>query len=120
MRQYQADRAALAELGASEEAIDLALAERKPADESEVCGVWAENWPVLRIFLGMATQWQMLAGFSASMWLGLPSTAIESELRMRRVKDRATVLDDLRAMERAALEILNQKNETGDTDTLNT
>jgi hypothetical protein len=97
----------------------VALAARKPQDDAEICEVWEENWPVVELFMGLGTQWAVLAGFGASMHMGLPSTAIEAELRMRRVKNRAQVLDDLRAMERAALPILNQKNDAGDADTLN-
>ena len=111
-RDYREERAALAELGASEEEIDAALAAREP-EEEEAFELWPENMEAYAIFTGLETQWRVVAGFGASAWLGLDYSAAEALMRMRRVKPaaRAEMLGDLRAMELAVLPILNKRDE---------
>ena len=111
-RDYQEERSALAELGASEEEITAALAAREP-DEEEPFELWVENVEAFAIFTSLETQWRVVAGFGASAWLGLDYTAAEALMRIRRVKPaaRAELFADLRAMELAVLPILNKRED---------
>jgi len=74
--------------------------------------VWPENWEAVILFCGLATQWKVGAfgGF-----IGLDYAAVEADLRLQRVRDRARVYQKIKAMEYAALPILNK---TADPDVL--
>ena len=111
-RDYQEERAALAELGATDEEIDAALASREP-DEEEPFELWPENLEAFALFTSLETQWRVVAGFGATAWLGIDYAAAEAVMRMRRVKPaaRAELFGDLRAMELAVLPILNKRED---------
>lgn len=68
--------------------------------------MWPENEPALRCFLAVQTQWRTgpMGGF-----LGLDYQGVHAALRMMKVKDIAALFEELRAMEAAALPILNAK-----------
>lgn len=78
--------------------------------------MWPENWRAVRIFLAMGTQWNLIAGPSALMWVGLRYEVLDAvESRMSSAPgaadpDRETVFAQLRAMERAALEVLRSRS----------
>ncbi len=102
----------MASMGAIE---DEAEAERGAEDddeggegegEDERFGVWPENERALQVFLAVRRLWRIgpLGGV-----LGLDRPSVESELRMRKVKVDATLLDDLAAIEGGALEVWNAK-----------
>ncbi|MGN2393356.1 DUF1799 domain-containing protein, partial [Pelomicrobium sp. G1] len=65
--------------------------------EPETCEVWPENWPAVELFLGCATQWRV-DGMSGAV-LGLDYQGVEALMRIRRVRDRAALFDDLQIME---------------------
>ena len=69
--------------------------------------MWRENLPALRAFLAVQTQWRTgpLGGV-----LGFDYQGVQAALRMMKVKDIPTMFEDLRVMERAALEVLNRKD----------
>lgn len=67
--------------------------------------VWPENWPALLLFMDVQTQWNTDSG----AFVGLRYEAVEAVMRIRRMKDRDALLDDLRVMEYAALEVMNAK-----------
>lgn len=69
--------------------------------------MWPENWPAVELFLGCATQWRV-DGMSGAV-LGLDYQGVEALMRIRRVRDRAALFDDLQIMERAALRALNRR-----------
>ena len=95
----------LAALGATPAQIaELAdAAGDEPAEQH--FGVWEENWETVLIFLRLSTQWRY-GGMGGAIGLDYP--ALESVLRMRRVKNRGEMLDQLRVMERAALGVMNK------------
>lgn len=91
-------------MGAPEEVIEKALRSAEP--QEEVFDVWEENWKSVLFFLACATQWNV-AGMGG--YTGMNYPGIESVMRIRRIKDRAALFEDLQVMEFAALEVLNKK-----------
>lgn len=81
----------------------------KPAEKAERdFEVMEENWPSLLLFLDLQTQWRRHIGIRGHItWQGLDYTAVEALMRIERVKDKKTAMRDLRAMEAAALPVLN-------------
>lgn len=74
-------------------------------EEARECfAVWEENWPTLKLFLRMRRQWRYGAMGGV---IGLDWPGIESRLRLMKTEMTAEMLDDLDAMEDAALEALN-------------
>lgn len=71
--------------------------------------VWEENWPTVDLFLMMQTQW-VVAGMGDIVGLSYP--AAEALIRIYRIKDRPGVMDGLRVMERAALELIRREKKT--------
>lgn len=91
--------------GASEAEIHAALGD----DEDESFEVWPENAETVATFMALQTQWRIgpMGGY-----LGLDYPGMQSVLAMRGVKKgkaQRRMFDDLQAMERAALPILNAK-----------
>jgi hypothetical protein len=68
--------------------------------------VFPENWEALKIFLDCGTQWVYAP---QGRVIGLNYPAVESVMRLRRVRDRGGTLDRLREMESAALNLINRK-----------
>lgn len=83
--------------------------------EAGVYRVWPENWRAVRIFLAMGTQWRLLAGPKSIMWIGLDYgalAAVEGWIDATpggADPDRSVIFAQLRAMERAALDVLRNK-----------
>ena len=86
--------------------------------------VWPENWPAVELFLDVSTQWRCVAmpegtaGMVSAIWsrivrTGLDYTAVRATLGMRRVPARqhGELLDDLQAMEYAALDEMRIRRE---------
>ena len=93
----------LAAFGVPEEQIAELLPEGNPS--GVLFAIWPENREAVEVFLALSTQWRF-EGMSGT-YFGLDYPGVEAALRMLRIKDRRAVFDDLRAMERAALEELN-------------
>lgn len=86
-----------------------------PADESEdesesedeqLFEVWRENTAALAAFRVCGRLWRVgpMGGV-----LGLDRPSVEAELRMRKIKVNAALLDDLAAIENGVLEAWNAK-----------
>ena len=68
---------------------------------------WPENWPILRLFDAMRTQWRV--GFSGAY--GMDYTAIPVVMDLLQTPDREWAFDGLRVMEDEALrEMHKDKN----------
>ncbi len=99
--------AALRRVGVKEADIEAALAQEAEAQEAqepdEEFEVHEDNWQSLLFFLRVQTQW-VYFGIGGSR-AGLNNTAVESTMRMARVKrvDQDALLDDLQVMEREIL-----------------
>lgn len=74
--------------------------------EPEEFGVWPENWEAVQMFLTLQTQWR--CNETNGAYCGLRYTAVESVLRLHRVRDRKAVFTAIQTLEYAALEVLNR------------
>jgi hypothetical protein len=95
--------------GLDDHAIEEELARRGlagTADDDEDFAVLPENELSLRVFLALGTQWRR-DGMSGRV-LGLNYQAAASVMDMLKVADREMVFEDVRAMELAALAVLNK------------
>lgn len=69
--------------------------------------MWSIHWPSLTAFLDLATQWQVVVGASGRLiWLGIDYVAADVVLRRRGAGE--AVFADIRAMEQAAIKVLNE------------
>jgi len=69
--------------------------------------VWPENWPALELFSVLGTQWRVgMAGAT-----GLDYTAILAVMDLQHTapEDRRGLFDDVRVMERAALQTMAEQ-----------
>lgn len=71
--------------------------------------IYPDNWPAVQVFFALANCWRV--DYMAGRYLGIDRPAIESTMRMMGVKRkrRGGIFEDLRVMENAALEALNDK-----------
>lgn len=99
--------------GASAEQIAELRAYLAQRAEQAVCAVWPENWHAVRVFVRMSTQWRIAAGPGGILWRGLDYRALDAvETRTPPPPgvphpDPAELFDQLRCLERAALDVLN-------------
>lgn len=98
-------------LGVAPGEIERALDGRADAGDAEgdAFEVWPENAGTVEIFLSARTQWSVVAGMGGIHIQGFRYADLEALLRVRRVKHRARVFEDLQLMEASALEVLNRK-----------
>jgi len=95
----------LAAMGASPESI------KKAAIVADELGIWPENWPVLRVFLAMQTQWRMgMAGPTGLDYSALP--VVEGRLGLGK-KTQRRVFPALQIMEGEALKVFSEKRQHG-------
>ena len=100
--------------GASAEQIAELKAYYAQRVEQRECEVWPQHWHALRVFLRLSTQWRVAVG-DRFLWLGLDYNAIPLvEQRTAPAlgapaPDPATLFEQLRTLERAALEVLNAR-----------
>lgn len=100
----QDDSAAdLAAFGAPAEMIEAATAD----PDATLFGVWQENAVSLMMFLRMQTQWNVING----AFVGLNYSSAEFLFKIHAVEDAAAIMDDLQAMELAALQVLNKRKD---------
>jgi hypothetical protein len=82
-------------------------------DQQELFEVYACNQGVLTAFLSVSTQWRVVAGMAGMIRLGLDYGGVLAALKLLGVPkgDRPRIFEGLRAMEQAALEVLNATTE---------
>ena len=80
-------------------------------DEPEHFELWRENDAALAIFLSLSTQWRAIESAAGVKVVGLNYPAVESVLRIRKVRDRERVFSDIQIMESAVLPILNNRDD---------
>jgi len=78
--------------------------------EPEYFEVYSENWQILELFISLTTQWRMHLGIGGVVFQGLDYIAVESVMRMLKIKAKAEVFNGLQVMEKAAMEILNDRS----------
>lgn len=86
----------------------IAEYEEQQGDNNEDFAVWPENWRTVRIFLSLSRCWRQDSMFGH--FLGLPRADIESTLNMWNIRrtHKQRLLEELVAMESAALAVLNR------------
>ncbi|NML62270.1 DUF1799 domain-containing protein [Massilia sp. RP-1-19] len=95
-----------------EAARDRAQARRGgAAAANDTFDVWPENWTSVQLFLNVSTQWDVVAGMSGLIYMGLKYEIVPEQMDRLRIarKKRADMWGDLSLMERAALPLLNKK-----------
>lgn len=75
--------------------------------EDEGFELLPENAPVFNAFTCLSTQWRMIAGMGGVAYQGLDYQSMPIVLRMLNLPESAENFNDLRAMELAALPVLN-------------
>ena len=73
------------------------------AAEPETCEVFDENWDVVMMFLRMQTQWNVVMGG----FTGLKYEVLRWLCDLYSVEDPKAMLEGVRVMEAAALQVLN-------------
>lgn len=77
------------------------------ASQSQAVEVWPENWPVFEVFSRIGTQWNV----SMSGHTGLRYESIYPLIdRMCEPADWLQMFDDVQTMERAALDVMREKD----------
>ena len=71
--------------------------------------VWPEHWPALELFAALATQWRV--GVSGPTGLDYTAIAAVMELQDIAPEDRRERFDELRVMEREALDVFSEKSQ---------
>ena len=67
--------------------------------------IWEENWEIVIMFLRLSTQWNC----SMSGLIGLKYEVLEWFCRLYLVDDARAMLEGIQIMERAALNVINEK-----------
>ena len=83
----------------------------EPEDfEDETFTVWPENWPVIRLFTAVQTQWRT-SGMGGATGLDYPAVfaTMDRLLRGETQERKDALFADLQVMERAALEEMAKK-----------
>lgn len=93
----------LAAFGAPAEMVESA----KPDPDQHFFGVWEENAGSLMMFMRMQTQWNVVNG----CFLGLNYASAAFLFKIHGVENASELMDDLQAMELAALQVLNKRKE---------
>lgn len=99
--------------GGRAEAEDLAVLgiperARKSFGEAAVeFEVWPENWPALELFAAVSTQWRV--GMAGATGLDYAGVLAAMEFYGVKPEERRARFEDLRIMERAALEAMAEK-----------
>lgn len=87
------------------EVIERLRAAGTPTREMDV---WPDNWPIVRAFTAISTQWRTAPiGMGAYRYLGLDYTAAKAGLEMAGITVTAEQWKGVRVMERAATIELN-------------
>ena len=95
----------MAQMGAPEDETEVARDDEDDAEDGRFA-VWRENERALAAFLACRRLWRHAPTGGA---LGLDRPSVEAELRMRKIKADAALLDDLADIEGGVLEIWSAK-----------
>lgn len=73
--------------------------------------VYPENWPTVQVFKRCADSWDIVAGMDNIFYQALKTDRIESVLRLMKIpdSDKLEIFDNLRVMQAAAKEVLNER-----------
>lgn len=100
----QDDSAAdLAAFGAPPEVVDAAAGN----PEDRFFGVWEDNAETMMMFLRLQTQWHVIN----RAFIGLNYQSVEFLFKILAIENQSGVMEDLQAMELAALGVLNKRKD---------
>ncbi|WP_159338056.1 DUF1799 domain-containing protein [Erwinia rhapontici] len=74
-------------------------------EEEQTVEVWPDCWAAFGVFRAMATQWRTGVGGIT----GLDYNVLPWLMKMEGIDDEAAALNDVRIMERAALDLIHSK-----------
>lgn len=96
-------------MNAPPDVIDRAKA-RFTGQDSQDCEIWPENLQAYELFEMLATQWRIT---DAGFYIGIDYPSVQASMAMIgiKAKQRSTLFEDIRTMERAALQVLNRKKD---------
>lgn len=83
------------------------IAAVSPDQDADLFGVWEDNADTVVMFMRLQTQWHVIAG----AFIGLNYQSAEFLFKIHGVADAAAMMDDLQAMEVAALQVMNKSKE---------
>jgi hypothetical protein len=88
----------------------IAEARRRMNPPEDDFDVWPDSLVAVELFCALGTQWRILSGMGGVQWQGIDYQSIEGVLRLKAISpdDWPALFNDLRIMERAALEVLNK------------
>ncbi len=79
------------------------------SSSAECFEIWPENRQTWNVFCSMRTQWLRSNGMSGDRYLGLNYVALESVMRMLKIRNQDEIFNGIRVMESAAMEVLNHE-----------
>lgn len=96
--------------GVAEDVIAEQCAKMQPQTPEDDFEVWPENWQCLNVFLALDSDWNISIGFESRHYNGIHTQAIESAFNIFKIphKQRIEYLAKLKAMQYAALPLLNK------------
>ncbi|NOR63758.1 MAG: hypothetical protein GQ535_14855 [Rhodobacteraceae bacterium] len=71
--------------------------------------VWEGHWKTVWAFLNVCTQWRVAVGMGGMLRLGFDYAGVRAGLKLARIKLKPREWDELRIMEAAAREALNEE-----------
>ncbi len=73
--------------------------------------VYPENWQTVEVFRRCADSWDIVSGQGGAHYQALKTERIESVLRLMQIPDsnKLEIFDNLRVMQAAAKEVLNER-----------
>lgn len=96
-------------MGASAEVIEAFRQRMEPDPEP---AVWPQHWHAAQVFLGLATQWRVVAGMVGLLYTGLDYGAmqpvLEEHAQVAHQQPMCTLMPQLRVMEQEARDQLNR------------
>ena len=73
-------------------------------EDEQIVNVWPDVWPAFGVFRSMSTQWRTGMGGVT----GLDYNILPWLMKLEAIEEEATVLNDIRVMERAALDVIHK------------
>lgn len=72
--------------------------------------VWPQNWPMVRAFAEVMTQWRVVpVGTAGIIYVGLDYAGARAALALARIRPTPELWDGVRVMEREAMAVLNRR-----------
>lgn len=98
------------QLGVDRKQLDLEHRAPKADEDDEKVQLAPHLLPVVKLFSRLRSQWRMLAGMGGLVYTGLDYSAVEPVMRLTACKTATPerLFDQLRTMEIAALQVLNE------------